>query len=568
MMLEFGEIWCVDFEFATDPSGLPVPVCMVAREYRSGQLIRLFGDEMNICEAPFDTGPNSVFVAYFASAELGCFLRLGWSLPQRILDLYVEFRNSRSGLSVSAGFGLLGALTHYGLDPMAAAGKDEMRELAMRGFPYSNNERDALLDYCQEDVDSLVKLLPRIAPEIRSVGQALLRGRYMAAVARMEHAGIPIDRASFESMRDNWGDLKLNLIEKADRWGIWDKGSFRTEEFARFLNDNRIAWPITETGRLALDDATFKSRALVSTDVEKIRNLRQTLAVMRLSNLNVWADDRARCLLSPFGSKTGRNQPSNSRFIFGFPSWARSLVKPGPGMAVAYLDYSQQEHGIAAKLSGDVAMIEAYESGDPYLAFAIQAGAVPKSATKESHPRERELFKECTLGVQYGMGSESLAWKIGETERAAKKLLAQHRETYPTFWAWSDSAVTHAMQHCFLYSVFGWFVHTSREQTNARSLRNFPMQANGAEILRLACCLATERGIRVCAPVHDALLIEAPADRIDEEVRSCQEAMREASEIVLTGFPLRTDAYIVRYPDRYVDERGVDMWDMVMELIR
>lgn len=94
------------------------------------------------------------------------------------------------------------------------------------------------------------------------------------------------------------------------------------------------------------------------------------------------------------------------------------------------------------------------------------------------------------------------------------------------------------------------------------------MQANGAEILRLACCLATERGIRVCAPVHDALLIEAPADRIDEEVRSCQEAMREASEIVLSGFPLRTDAYIVRYPDRYIDERGVDMWDMVMELIR
>src|SRR3954464_13305113 len=56
---------------------------------------------------------------------------------------------------------------------------------------------------------------------------------------------------------------------------------------------------------------------------------------------------------------------------------------------------------------------------------------------------------------------------------------------------------------------FGWPLHVGAA-FNPRSLANFPMQANGAEMLRLACCLATERGIRVCAPVHDALLIEAP----------------------------------------------------------
>ena len=44
------------------------------------------------------------------------------------------------------------------------------------------------------------------------------------------------------------------------------------------------------------------------------------------------------------------------------------------------------------------------------------------------------------------------------------------------------------------------------------------MQANGAEMLRLACCFATEEGIAVCAPVHDAILIEAPVEEIDHIV--------------------------------------------------
>ena len=62
--------------------------------------------------------------------------------------------------------------------------------------------------------------------------------------------------------------------------------------------------------------------------------------------------------------------------------------------------------------------------------------------------------------------------------------------------------------------TFGWQIHT-RDELNDRSLRNFPMQANGAEMLRIACILLTEAGIRVCAPVHDALLIEAPLDELD-----------------------------------------------------
>jgi DNA polymerase I len=99
-------------------------------------------------------------------------------------------------------------------------------------------------------------------------------------------------------------------------------------------------------------------------------------------------------------------------------------------------------------------------------------------------------------------------------------------------------------------------------------LRNFPMQANGAEMLRLACCLGTEQGIEVCAPVHDAVLICAPLERLEADIRRMQDIMREASRIVLNGFELGTDATVVRHPDRYMDERGTVMWTRVMALVK
>ena len=123
-----------------------------------------------------------------------------------------------------------------------------------------------------------------------------------------------------------------------------------------------------------------------------------------------------------------------------------------------------------------------------------------------------------------------------------------------------------AMLHGSLRTVFGWHVHID-ESVNPRSLRNFPMQANGAEMLRVACCLGTERGMEICAPLHDAVLICAPLDRLDSDVAAMRACMGEASRIVLDGFELGTDAHVVKSPDRYMDPRGVVMWDRVTRLI-
>ena len=95
--------------------------------------------------------------------------------------------------------------------------------------------------------------------------------------------------------------------------------------------------------------------------IAPLHELRHALSDMRLNDLAVGDDGRNRTLLSPFASKTGRNQPSNTKFIFGPSVWLRGLIKPPPGYAVAYIDWSNQEFAIAAYLSGDTKMMAAYE---------------------------------------------------------------------------------------------------------------------------------------------------------------------------------------------------------------
>ena len=101
-----------------------------------------------------------MFLAYYASAEIGCHLALGWPVPERVLDLFTEFRNHTNGIPTVSGAGLLGALAHYGLDSIGTVEKDEMRDLILRGGPWTDAERVAILDYCESDVEALARLLP------------------------------------------------------------------------------------------------------------------------------------------------------------------------------------------------------------------------------------------------------------------------------------------------------------------------------------------------------------------------------------------------------------------------
>ena len=129
-----------------------------------------------------------------------------------------------------------------------------------------------------------------------------------------------------------------------------------------------------------------------------------------------------------------------------------------------------------------------------------------------------------------------------------------------------NCAVNHGLLYGELKSTFGWRVSVG-DRPNTRALANWPIQTNGSEILRLAVIFTTEAGIKVCCPVHDALLIEAPADQIEDTSIRAQSLMQQAGAEVLDGFKIRTDSKIVRYPDRWIDSRSTKTWTEIMEIL-
>jgi DNA polymerase-1 len=340
--------------------------------------------------------------------------------------LFTEFRARTNGLTLPNGASLLGAAAFFGID---ITKKEDLRARILAGGPWSADERDEVLRYCRSDVFMVEQLLAAMLPRI-CVPHALLRGRFMRAAAAIERNGTPIDVPTLELVRRHWAAIQDALIADIDRdYGVFDGRSFRLERWAAWLVKHGIPWPTLESGRLDLSDDTFRQQARAYPAVSPMRELRSALSDMRLADLAVGLDGRNRCLLSAFRSRTGRCQPSNTKYVFGPSVWLRSLIQPLPGWGVAYLDWCQQEFGIAAVLFGDSAMLAAYESGDPYLEFARQAGAIPPDGTKEDHGPTRELFKQCTLAVGYGMEADSLARRIGKPPIVARDLLRAHRET-------------------------------------------------------------------------------------------------------------------------------------------
>ena len=383
MLAAFREVVAVDFEFTAIPGERPIPVCLVAHELCSRRVFRIFEGQFGQAP-PYATGPDVLLVAYYASAELGCYRVLGWPMPERILDLFVEFRvrtnmgsKHDQALRTPSGAGLLGALTYFGLDAMNAVEKKDLQEAIGNGTWRGRYTPKEILDYCETDVAALARLLPVMLPCI-DLPRALLRGRYMAAAAAMEHAGVPIDTDMLGRLRRGWTGIQDRLIASIDKdYGVFDGRTFKADCFADWLAVAGIPWSRLESGRLDLSDETFRQQARAYPQVAPLRELRSSLAELRLNDLAVGRDGRNRTILSAFRSRTGRNQPSNSRFIFGPATWLRGLIKPPPGHAIAHVDWRTEEFAVGAALSGDAAMQAAYQSGDVYLGFAKQVGAVP-----------------------------------------------------------------------------------------------------------------------------------------------------------------------------------------------
>lgn len=564
----FKHVNVIDFEYRTSPVGRPDPICLSFRELRSGRRGTIWREDLHRMDsAPFDIGENAVVIAYAAQAEISSMLSLGWRLPHHVVDLYAEHRVETNGLQLPFGNGLIGALAHRGIPHLTSDAKSVMRELILERSDWSLSEMQAIVQYCESDVLGLTKLFGTMAGRL-DWARATYRGNFSAAIAQMEANGIPVDRIAHEKIKSSINDLRRSLIdEAAESFDVFTGMSLNRPKFANWLESQGLdEWPTTPSGLLEMRASLIGDMAGSNPAMRDLAELLKCLNTLKLFAIEVGTDARARCALWPYASKTGRNGPSTSKFLFGAAKPFRCLARPEEGHGLAYIDFSSAEIGIAAGASGDDRMRDAYDTGDPYMAFAKQAKLAPMDATAASHKAVRDKCKAVLLGLQYGMGSDSLARSAGLSSAEAVELISHHKRTYAGFWRWSQDSTDRAVLYSSIETDFGWRMHVGPD-TKATSLMNFPMQATGAEILRLAGVVACAEGIEVCAPVHDAYLIHAPLDRLEDDVRAMREIMTEAGRAVANGVSIRTEAKIVRFPDRYVDDGAAPMWNRIVRKI-
>jgi DNA polymerase family A len=583
--LPFREIWVADTEFYPG-TGLanggregdpPTPLCLVALEMRSGRPVRLWQDALGPFP-PYRLDADALFISYLASAEFGFHIARGWGQPACALDPYIEFRHFVNDGRIKSGdrekgfYSLGGALRYFCEDGIDTAHKTEMRDRIVQGPPFNADERETILRYCAEDVRALARLVQHIIPTIRSLPHAMMRANFQWAIARQERRGVPLDRPLLERVRSHWNGIKVDLVLEKDRaYGIYEIEDgvphWRKQRWADYVRRHRMSWPTYADGSLDERDQTFREMAGRYPQIETLRELRYSQSKLRLNDLSVGSDGRNRALLGAYGTKTGRNAPSNSKFVFGPAKWLRFFITPALTRVLIHRDYQQQEVRIAAVLSGDAALLQACETGDVYLGIAGQLGFVREGMTEAELEVVRALFKTVVLGIQYGLGPRSLAIRTGRSLFEACEILARLRARFRVFEAYAQQVVDHAGLHLEIGTPFGWHMQFP-SGINARTVRNFPIQSTGAEVLHVACILAERRGLEIVGPVHDAIMIEAPADQAEETSAALDRVMRDASAVVLRGYELPTkEDQIVRPGQHFFDKRGAEMWETVTRLV-
>jgi hypothetical protein len=592
----FTNIVVVDFEYEVDDNLLPNVLCMVAyvldEHLHHVDTIRRWRGEFGKTP-PFDIGPNTLFVAYSAWAEMTCFMTLGWQFPVHIFDLHTAYLAATNILlpynpdekRTKERKRLSDACRRYGLTGWEHVDKEEIPKAIGEGR-WRDYGQAVVFDYCEEDVRMETLLLRaqlrdrcgfsgRILLPAADVERVLHWSNYSAkTIAQIQARGIPIDMMLWNLVQENKRAVVTALRQAFDRsYGdddpIFDEeGQFSYERFERWLIHMGVTvWPRLDSEALDLSSDAFKIMSYIP-GVEGVHALRDSLRVIVGAKLPIGRDGRNRPSLFPFGTATGRN--AHGKSLYNAHAGLRSFMVFSSDKIGLYLDWRTQEVGVAAARSEDPALIEDYQSGDVYHALAVLCGLTtetdPIRWKREQRPM-RDRMKPLQLGINYGMGVPSLARGLQRHPIIASDFIERHKRRYPRYWWWREAQAVTAMLERRTESVFGWPLRISTSP-NKRTLYNFPMQADGAEMLRLAADRLCNAGIVPCMLIHDGILFELDSA---EQIEHAKEIMRGAGRDVCNGLEIGVDEdQKLIGGARYRDKRDVakKMWETIIDVLQ
>jgi hypothetical protein len=344
---------------------------------------------------------------------------------------------------------------------------------------------------------------------------------------RRYRQGVGVSRLKLEQLKNKHSEMATNLEEELPT-GLMSKSCEVDQNILHKLLSplQQSTWPKGTDGKYKLDTTTLleMDTPLSSLILEAKGNHKINI----VNYLNVDEDARHRSWANPYGTKTGRERPKGGSFVF-WSKAVQAIIKAPEGYVVAKLDFDQQEPAILAALSGSERLIEAYLKGDLYE-FIYSNGLWGGLSRKQ--------FKTLIIAYLYGIQDIGISKKWNVELDKAKEWRLELDLVFMQAQQWMNASSRKAYCQGFINSM-DWRMRITNS-TNPLTVKNWPIQASGADILRRSCLKLANHQINVIGCLHDAVMIEIPILNHAQTINTAQKLMADASADVLSGFRLKT----------------------------
>ena len=410
-------------------------------------------------------------------------------------------------------------------------------------IPFAQVDVAQAAAYAGEDADQTLQVHHALWPLLQADEQ--LRAIYALEIAssealyRIERNGVLIDAPTLATQSHELGQRILQLEQDAYAIAGQPFNLASPKQLGEIFFD-KLGMPVvkkTATGARSTDEEVLEKLALDYPLPAKLLEHRS------LSKLKGTYTDKLAQLAHPRTGRvhthyaqavavTGRlssNEPNLQNIPIRTPEGRRvraAFVAP-PGCVLASADYSQIELRIMAHLSGDHALLHAFQQGlDVHRATAAEVfGVSVHQVTSE----QRRYAKVINFGLIYGMSSFGLAKNLGIETKAAAAYIDKYFQRYPGVKQYMDDTKAQAKAMGYVETVLGRRLYLPeinspngpRRAGAERAAINAPMQGTAADLIKLAMVKvqqvldAQKPTIKMILQVHDELVFELPEGEVD-----------------------------------------------------
>ncbi len=358
-----------------------------------------------------------------------------------------------------------------------------------------------------------------------------IRGKYSKAEKKLfDYSGGPVIQPDFFGSETQVG-LNLNS----------------NKHILELLRENGI--DVGDTSRQAL--APYKTEPIVK-DLHEYRKFSKMLSSF-LDPMPTYINPvtgRIHASYNQIGAFSGRMScygpnmqqiPRSSEF--------RACFIPAKANQMVIADYSQIELRVAAQISGDERMIEAYrDNGDLHKLTASLITGIPVEKITKS---QRQAAKAVNFGLIYAMGSRGLmaysrdTYNVEMSFEEAEDFRARFFDAYSGIKKWHEEIRKNPPS---ISRSLGGRIYYHNDDTGVAALYNIPVQGSAADIIKKALGMLVfslkGTGARIIAAVHDEIILESPVDNALRAAGILRETMVEAGREFLPDVPLSADAHV------------------------